>query len=317
MDGDQSDRKGRMTWQSLVAGAVIAFGACLGAPAQPQQAVGPGDHRGSITVGGMERTFRFHVPPTYERGRPVPLVLAFHGRAGTGRSMERLTGFNRVADSSGFIVVYPDGVNRSWNAGYGSGRAETRDVDDVAFVDALIDEMARTASIDRRRVYATGMSNGAMLASRLACELSGDIAAVAIVAGSIGSAIDQRCAPQRPVSVLQIQGTDDRQVPMAGGQTAGGGEVLSASAAAGRWAERNRCATTPTPSVQRGGVRCQTYAGCGGGADVVLCSIEGGGHTWPGGPQYLPRAVVGATNRDIDASVFIWDFFQRHTITGP
>ena len=230
--------------------------------------------------------------------------------------MERLTGLSKLADRKGFLVAYPDGLNRSWNGEYGAGRAEARRVDDVRFTANLLDTISRRFAIDERRVYATGISNGAMLTSLLACELSDRIAAIATVAGSIGVDADRRCIPSRPVAVLEVHGTEDPLVPFEGGATRGGGNVVGAVAAAQRWARRNGCATAPRLTFERDGVRCESHSECRVGTEVTLCRVHRGGHTWPGGLQYLPRAVIGETNRAVSASTMIWDFFTRHPGSG-
>lgn len=303
-----------------VALGVCLLPACVGAsrssaPAVPAAEISAvGTHDRSIEFGGLTRTYRVHVPTTYKKAEAAALVLAFHGRNGTGQAMSKLSNFEEVSDQKGFILVYPDGVSRSWNAGNGAGPAERRQVDDVGFTSELIDDLSRQFNIDRRRVYATGMSNGAMFVHRLACELSGKIAAVAPVAGTIATKIEEGCKPARPVPVLQVHGTDDTGSPWAGGRTLGGGQVVSVADTIRAWAARNQCASTPKVTNPAPGVSCETYAACGGGAEVMLYRVEGGGHTWPGGHQYLPKVIIGETNRTVSASQLIWDFFERHPL---
>lgn len=297
----------------LLAACALATAAfCRGAA--PQRLGEQGDSRHEMHYGGRTRTYRVHVPPHLPVDTPVPLVLAFHGRLGTGAAEEKLTGLDAVADREGFVVVYPDGVGRSWNAGHGVGRAERLGVDDVGFVGALLDTLGRQLPIDRRRVYATGMSNGAIFVHRLACELSTRIAAVASVAGAMAAGEAERCHTARPVSVLMIHGTGDRYVPWNGGTTRGGGRVESVPATLHAWLARDACPAAAPPRVllSRGDARCVTYGPCAAATTVALCTISGGGHTWPGGIQQLPRAMVGPTSRDLDASSLIWRFFAAH-----
>jgi poly(3-hydroxybutyrate) depolymerase len=153
----------------------------LGIPATPLAAQTPGvEQRRTLEVAGARRGYLLYLPSSWQRGRPVPLVLVFHGAGGRSAGMARHTGFSRVAEREGFAVVYPDGVGRRWNDGRGIGGAR----DDVGFVRALVDSLERELGIDRRRVYATGISNGAMFAHRLACDLPGVLAAIAPVAGA-------------------------------------------------------------------------------------------------------------------------------------
>jgi polyhydroxybutyrate depolymerase len=284
----------------------------------PDTDLGPGVYDQSIEVDGLRRTYRLVIPQGYDRLRHAPLVLAFHGRLGTGRIMEEMTHFSKLADREGFIVVYPDGVGRSWNAGHGTGAAEQRQVDDVGFVSKLIDELASAYRIDRRRIYATGMSNGAIFALRLACELSAKITAVAVVAGTLAPAIAKDCHPRRPIPIMLVHGTEDRYVPWEGGVTGGGGRVESVEATIRLWVTINQCSPNPKVEDLGGKVRRLTYAPSHpGGPEVILYRIDGGGHTWPGGSELLPRKMVGETNRDVDASECIWNFFKKSELNEP
>ncbi|MGO9621998.1 MAG: alpha/beta hydrolase family esterase [Desulfobaccales bacterium] len=276
--------------------------------------MGPGDHQGELKVDHLRRTYGLHIPPSYDSRQPTPLVLAFHGRLGTGKQMEKLTNFSGLADKQGFMVAYPNGVGRSWNAGHGTGKAEAQGVDDVKFTVRLIDSLRQTLNLDGRRVYATGFSNGAVFVHRLACELSEEIAAIAAVAGTVAPQIGRTCHPHRPVAVLQIQGTADPIVPWEGGLTQGGGFVESVPATIAGWVARNECPARPEVLDTGGGVICECYGPCAKAARVILYRVEGGGHTWPGGYQYLPKKIIGATNRSWDASQAIWDFFLKHPL---
>lgn len=271
-----------------------------------------GDLRAELKIDSLRRSCLLHVPPAYDSGQPVALVLAFHGRLGTGKKMAKLTNLSSLADELGFIVAYPNGVGRSWNAGHGIGRAESQGVDDLKFTARLIETLSQRLNLDSRRVYAAGFSNGATFVHRLACELSEKIAAIAAVGGTIAPKIGGNCHPQRPVAVMQIHGTTDPFVPWEGGFTAAGGQVESVAATVAVWARRNGCLAGPEVVELGGGVRRTCYNPCGKGAEVVLYRIEGGGHTWPGGYQFLPQKVIGTTNRFLDASRVIWDFFQQH-----
>ncbi len=260
----------------------------------------------------------------------MPLVLALHGGGGNGAGMEALTlgGLNRLSETAGFVVVYPDGVDRHWNDGRGvpEYRAHRENVDDVGFMAALIEHLARTQGVDRLRVYATGISNGGLLSMRLAHELSQGIAAIAPVAISITDKIAAMRQPARPVPIVLIPGVNDPLVPWEGGNLGfpGGravGRVLSVTDTVRYWVTHNRCAPSPGVTLEpdrdpRDGtrVRRESYSGCQDGADVIVYAVEGGGHTWPGGLQYLPERVIGRTSRDIYANEVIWEFFRRHSI---
>jgi polyhydroxybutyrate depolymerase len=228
--------------------------------------------------------------------------------------MQRLTRLDAVADRAGFVVAYPDGIGRSWNAGTSAGAADRRDVDDVAFTRAMIDRIARQHPIDRRRVYATGMSNGASFVHRLGCELSGRIAAIAPVAGGMAPDVAAGCHPGRPVAVDVYQGLEDDLNPAAGGRTAGGGTVEPVRNAVSTWARRDRCPPAPARAAPEPGVRLTAYRRCARGTAVQLWEIAGAGHTWPGGASPLPTAVVGETPSRPDASEGMWRFFAAHPL---
>ena len=179
----------------------------------------PGDHTRTLTVEKRERTYLVHVPKSYDDTKPTPVVLAFHGGGSHAEQMVRLCGLNEKADKEGFIAVYPSGTGRlprmlTWNGGNCCGYAMQNKVDDVAFVRALLDELTKIATIDQKRIYATGMSNGAIISYRLASELSDRIAAIAPVAGPMGT---ETCSPKRPVSVMHFHGTDDEFAAFKGG----------------------------------------------------------------------------------------------------
>ena len=281
------------------------------------------DERGtsmrSIQVGNVTRSYLLHVPPSYDQSKSLPLVFVFHGGESQARQMERYTGLSDLADRKGFIAVYPEGVDKHWN----DGRETATKVDDVGFVVALIEHLGRSLKIDRQRIYATGISNGGMFSQRLACELSGTIAAVASVTASMPEALSARCQPSSPISVLMVHGTADPLIPYRGGAMPGktlGGSVLPVPETIGYWAAHNRCSRQPINTqlpdrdVQDGTrVRREAYVQCAGGVEVVLYTVEGGGHTLPGGRQYLPERLIGRTSRDIDGSETIWDFFEKHS----
>jgi polyhydroxybutyrate depolymerase len=259
--------------------------------------------------GGLPRISLIHVPSGYDGKTPLPVVLSFHGRHGEGKDQQKLSHFDEVSDRHRFLVVYPDGIGKSWNALHGTGEAESRGVDDVGFVRALLDRLAERYVVDKNRIYASGMSNGGFFAHRLGCELSERFAAIASVAGQMSPALAKICRPQEPVAVLDIHGTADRIVPYKGGKTDGGGSLLSAEETVSIWRRLNKSAGEGETTTN-GQVVCRTYQG--GTAPVRFCTVTGAGHTWPGGFQYLPRLLVGATNRDVDASEMIWQFFAEN-----
>ncbi len=277
----------------------------------------------SVKVGSLQRTYWVHVPAAFPQGRATGLVFALHGGGGDGKSMEGLTGFSTLADREGFITVYPDAVDRNWNDGREAESipAQRTHVDDVGFIATLAVALMKEYGIDARRVYSTGISNGAFMSQRLAIELSERIAAIAPVVGGLAPQLKDRFTPTGPVSVLVMNGTEDPLVPYQGGPVArrNRGETISIAEIVTLWVTHNRCPDRPEvvllpdrdPSDGTR-VRRTTYGPCAGRSAVVLYTIEGGGHTWAGGSQYLPRALIGRTSRDIDATRVIWEFFTAH-----
>jgi polyhydroxybutyrate depolymerase len=293
--------------------AVLGLAAALLIAVAPARAQAGAEVRHTLSAGGVERGYVLYLPRGYQRTRPVPLVLVLHGGGGRARGMARHTGFSDLAEREGFAVVYPEGLGRRWNDGRGWGSAH----DDVGFVRLLLDTLSRTVAIDPRRVYATGISNGAMFAHRLACDLPGVFAAIAPVAGALPVALEQRCAGAQPVAVAAFQGTADPLMPYDGGGVARRrGQVLSAARTAEFWARVDGCAGPPESAPASDGVtdgtrvRRERWSGCRDGREVVLYTIEGGGHTWPGGPA-VGRSV-GRVSRELEATGVIWSFFAEH-----
>ncbi len=288
--------------------------------------------RASLFYDNLKRTFKVYTPSSYDKSSPLPLVIALHGRGGNGESMILVTrkGFNKLAERDGFIVVYPDGVEQNWNDGRSdeeaNDRAHSENIDDVGFISELIDIMIKDHNADPKRVYVTGISNGAIMAYRLACELSDKITAIAPVDGNIPYMLFPGCSPSGPVSVLAINNMNDPLVPYEGGTIYGHfhrvnlGKVLSVDESVSFWVERNTCSPIPVVTEEpdrdpEDGTRVirSQYINETNGAEVVLYAIDGGGHTWPGGFQYLPQWLIGKTSRDIDANEIIWSFFKNHS----
>lgn len=281
---------------------------------------GPATQAHRLEVGGLTRSYLLHVPPALPAGQ-VPLVLVFHGGGGNGPGTERLTRFSELADRERLLVAYPEGIDRNWYDGreFTGSRAHRERIDDVGFVTAILEAVARTHAVDPRRIYATGISNGAVFSHYLAAHLAPRIAAIAPVVGGIADPPDAWLRPAQAVSVLILQGTTDPLVPYRGGAIAfGRGRIIDTEEAARRWARLNGTAPDPRSSAlpaagkdHCGGLRL-TYSGGRDGSEVVLVRLDGGGHTWPGGAQYLPERLVGRVCRDFDATALIWEFFRTH-----
>jgi polyhydroxybutyrate depolymerase len=269
----------------------------------------------SLQTESGERSYRLHLPPGYDSQLPTPLVLMFHGGGGSAKQLEEdSSGMNEVADREGFVTVYPDGTGtiQTWNAGACCGAADRKDVDDVGFVRDLLEELKNTLCLDERAIFASGMSNGAMFSHRLACELSGSLAAIAAVAGTN---VSDSCVPSEPVAVLQIHGTDDGHVPFEGGVGCGpaDGSFTSVPDTIQAWGESNGCDMQSDASFSAGDGSCESYRNCERGGETTLCTIEGGGHSWPGGEPNvnLVDCLDGEQSSTFPASEVIWDFFAR------
>ena len=283
-----------------------------------------GVNEGSIIVDGLTRNYLYHIPDNKDN---LPLVIALHGGLGSGKRMIDLTenGFTELSDKEEFIIVYPDGIETHWNDGRAIQEYKTQreNIDDVKFISKLIDKFINDFHADPQRVYVTGISNGGFMSYRLACELSDKIAAIAPVAGEIPKNIVSSCRPSRAIPVLAINGKNDPLVLWEGGHLQLKdqflGDTLSAEKSVEHFASLNGCSLNSTvtdlPNVDVSDgttIKKIEYSNCDLGKEVTLYEIEGGGHTWPGGWQYLPESVVGKTSRDIDANKVIWDFFKEH-----
>jgi polyhydroxybutyrate depolymerase len=305
--------KGRAALAAVL-GCVLAWCGVLGVG--PSSAIPVGNTRGELAFGGLQRTYLVHSPAGTDS--PAGLVINLHGSGASGQTQAAITNYDPVADALGFVVAYPDGIDQSWADGRGASPADRRGIDDVGFLVALVDRLVRDYGINQGRVFATGISAGAFMANRLACDRADVVAAIAPVAGTLGAGVP--CNPSRAVSVLESHGTADPVVPYDGGTMLGLGgasDVLAAPAMASRWRDVDRCAGAPIedvlPATGDGtAVHRFTAVGCAGGADVVLLRIDGGGHTWPSGSFALPTGSVGATTDVFNASLGSAQFFAAH-----
>ena len=262
-----------------------------------------GDLDETLSIQGVARTYRVHVPPGTTGSDPKTLVFVFHGFTETPAQIADISRMSAKADQQGFLVVYPLGLGTNWNAGTCCG-SSTGTVDDVGFFDAMVNSIGAKHCIDPKRVFATGLSNGAMFAHRLACERAATVAAISPVAGPNMVA---SCAPTRPVPVLEFHGTADPVVPFAGGGVSLAAPVQTTIAA---WEATDGCTDSVAKTVYaKGDVTCAAKSMCAGGAVVELCTIQDGGHQWPGGTS---AGLYGKLSTDIDASAAMLAFFQAH-----
>jgi polyhydroxybutyrate depolymerase len=278
---------------------------------KPLLELGAGDHALTMIYDGLQRSYVIHIPPGLDPSRPVPMVLAFHGLGLNASEMNRISGFSDQSDSSGFIVIYPEGTGetKSWNGGHCCGTAARDRVDDVGFVRALIGELSTTLPIDTKQIHATGFSNGAIFTYRLACELSDLIASFGPVSATPAEDDLQTCAPPRAVPLMHFHGTADDPNPYDGGQAPGGFYFVPVDTAIQFWTGFNGC-PTPPQTTESGSIRHDSYAPCESGSAVELYTIMDGKHAWPGGEAVNQK--MGEPNMEISATALLWDFFRSH-----
>lgn len=273
----------------------------------------PGDYRFSFVHDGISREYLVHVPRSY-RGAPTPMLIALHGGGGNAdyQADDSKYGLISKSEQAGFIAVFPNGYSRlpngilaTWNAGACCGAAQRNNVDDVGFIRAVIARVERQANIDRRRVFATGMSNGAMMSWRLACEAP-EIRAIAPVDGTDNTA---SCKPAHPVAVIQFHAADDPNVPFNGGAGVGPSHTnyVSVPATQAKWVALDRVSPAATRVLTVPGAHCDLHKASRGGAPVELCVTDTGGHSWAGGGTQQGRKQPSVA---ISANDLMWSFFS-------
>ena len=266
-----------------------------------------------LVSSGLTRAYTLHAPPQYDGSAPVPLVISLHGAGMWPAAQQDTSQWNRVADREGFIVAYPAGLGgngpRIWEVT--PGPAYRRD---VTFIADLIDEVSRNYRIDAQRIYANGFSNGGGMSFVLSCTMSDRIAAIGLVDAALTLPWSW-CKDDRPIPLIAFHGNSGEAAPYRGGSSwvsLGRRIFQDVEEFVDNWARRNRCAGPPVESTVAADVTQIAYRGCES-APVVLYRLEGGGHTWPGG-GHIARWFVGSTNRNIDASSVMWDFYKAHPL---
>jgi len=269
---------------------------------------------GSLISSGERRTYLLYVPESYNPDVPTPLVISIHGFADWPAHHMGISHWNTLADRYGFIVVYPTGTHfpLRWRT-YEAVDDDNELMRDVTFISDLIDKLASKYNIDSSRVYANGLSNGGGMSFALACKLSERIAAIGSVSGAYLLPWD-KCDSSRPVPAIIFHGTADPIVPYQGGRS---GIFHIPFPAVPKWvsalSNHNGCDETPLDLPGTGTTSGVQYKNCD--ADVVFYTIVGGGHTWPGGGS-IPESIAGRSTNDIDATQIMWDFFQKHPLSG-
>jgi polyhydroxybutyrate depolymerase len=285
---------------------------------------------------GRKREYRMHVPKSIDGSRPVPLVLFLHGGGGTAEQASRM-GMTQVADQNDFIVAYPNSIDKHWNDGrLGETFKDHEQIDDVAFLTALVEQIQSDYKIDANRIFAAGASNGGFMSQRLAIDRPQIFSAVGVIIATMSEELSKDFKPEFPVSVLFMNGTADPLVPYDGGEVRvelfpqlsrlrnqpkqGRGKCISTDDAVKLWLKRNqldeRKAKTEMLSdkdqADESQIEYTLWQGGERDTAVALYKVVGGGHAVPGGTQYLPERLIGKTNRDIDGLETIWNFFKDH-----
>lgn len=272
----------------------------------------------NMEIDGLKRTYIVNLPPQYyeDETNLYPLVIGLHGTGGNASQFENHYGFSIKADEAGFVAVYPEGVARNgpyrirtWNAGTCCDFAMQNNINDVAFISRLIDEMTGQYHIDKKRVYVTGMSNGGMLAYRLAAELPGKIAAIAPVSSTM--VYHPSTGQSRPVPILHLHSYQDRIVPYAGGSDQLGYYFPPVDSVLRVWAQRNNCTPEPTVLVSDGQYTQMQWTNAQGNVMIMHYVTQDGSHAWPMALYARPR---NPASQAINANELIWDFFSQYKL---
>lgn len=272
----------------------------------------------TMVVDGRTRTFIVHLPPHHESSDSLlPLVIGLHGTGGSALQFSQHYNFSKLADDAGFIAVYPNGVRsdgrigiRTWNAGNCCDFAVRENIDDVRFIQELIAELTERYRVNPKRVYATGMSNGGMMAYRLAAEIPEQIAAIAPVSGTM--VFDPPADQSRPVPVLHLHSVLDQIIPYHGGTNPLGYYFPPVDSVLNVWAGRNGCLPDARVTEENDNYMQMQWVDESGTPLIVHYTTQDGGHSWPGGQQVRPNAAPPSTA--IDANKLIWDFFKQFNL---
>ena len=283
----------------------------------------PGDYTYTVTVGGMNRYYKVHVPQKYTSTKSAPLLFVLHGGGGDMEIQSNEEYYHQISksESEGHIAIFPNGSSQfqsgklgTWNAGKCCGKGRDKNVDDVGFIKEILKNVSQQLNIDKNRIYATGMSNGGMVSYRLACEMPDTFKAIASVAGTDNTI---SCSPTKPISILHIHAKDDDHVLFNGGA----GEqafkdksmvtdFASVPNTVAKWVKFNHCDPTPKKVLEKAGAYCEEYTKCSNNVRVKLCVTETGGHSWPGGKKPAETRSKTTPSTAISANDVMWDFFN-------
>ncbi len=274
-----------------------------------------------IEVDGKKRLYVVYTPEDLHPDSTYSLILALHGRFGDPANMAESTHLNETADFKKFIVCYPEGIERSWADSRETSPASEKEIDDIAFLDVLIDQLIQDYPINSKKVYAVGLSNGGFMVQDMACKLSEKIAAFTSVIASTPLNLPADCSPTRSVPCMFILGTEDPLIPYAGGEIPfnEGGQVLSADSSIQFWLTKNGCTGNadslqlPDPEDDGCTITQLNWNVCNPATGLTYLRVNGGGHNWPGG-EPIWSFVSGNHCKDIDASIYIWEFLSQYSL---
>lgn len=272
------------------------------------------------------RNYLLHIPPRYIPTAPLPLVIVLHGAFSTGRQTEEETGFSLLADQANFIVAYPEGIGifgllQHWNAGHCCGKAARDDIDDIAFIDAIIRKTSHMLSVNPDRIYLAGMSNGGMLTYRYAAERAEELAAIAAVSAPIHSHDDMSTPhrtlpePTAPLSVIAFHGTADEHIPINGGSSplkSGERQYSSYEQSKRYWHRSANCQFTPVITESHQGAVIKESSSCANGTELTFYTLKNWGHLWPA-PYFTAARPEDDPLNNFNATEQIWEFFRQHT----
>ena len=277
------------------------------------QSIGAGEYTFSLNYDNLKREYLVYVPSSYNSSKPTALIINLHGATGNGAQQCRDSKMKESSEKNGFIVVCPTGSGKTvlkfWNDGY----AVNNGIDDEGFLMKMVEDLKSKFNINKKMIYSTGLSNGGIMSYKLACDKSEIIAAIAPVEGSMSGLIPN-CNPSRKVPAIIFHGLEDKNVPYEGGSGEGlsGYEHPSVQDALNFWISNNGLSDNLTDSGRIGQARYEQY-GEDSQPQVVLWTLEDGGHTWPGGSPLLGDRL-GNVNMEISANEEMWKFFQKHTL---
>ncbi|OQP60711.1 hypothetical protein A3860_32450 [Niastella vici] len=276
-----------------------------------------------ITVDHLNRSFIVYLPKSYSTAQKTPVIFLFHGGGANAGSMLNISDkndFTAISERENIILVALQGIDKSWNDGRQT-KANKQNIDDIKFVAKVLQYMELNYAVDTTRIYATGISNGGFMVSRIGCEMGNRFAAIAAVAATMGSDTPYAtCSPTFTLPVMYIHGTEDPLVHFNGGAKTIGAEgaYVSHQKVLEKWIIINKCnprpevTSLPDIAIDGTSISKEVYAAGKSGAEVIGYTVNNGGHTWPGGKQYLPKIMIGRLSRDMNACEVIWDFFKLH-----